>query len=24
LPASCRWLKGARHPGFRLDTWRRK
>jgi hypothetical protein len=21
---SCAWVKGARHPGFRLDTWRRK
>jgi protein-L-isoaspartate O-methyltransferase len=23
LTQSCVWLKGARHPGFRLDTWRR-
>jgi SAM-dependent methyltransferase len=23
LSASCTWIKGARHPGFRLDTWRR-
>ena len=21
---SCVWIKGARRPGFRLDTWRRK
>jgi SAM-dependent methyltransferase len=24
LKASCTWIRGARHPGFRLDTWRRK
>jgi protein-L-isoaspartate O-methyltransferase len=24
LAQSCSWIKGARHPGFRLDTWRRK
>jgi hypothetical protein len=24
LTKSCAWIKGARHPGFRLDTWRRK
>jgi SAM-dependent methyltransferase len=24
LAQSCTWIKGARHPGFRLDTWRRK
>ena len=23
LASSCTWVKGARHPGFRLDTWRR-
>jgi trans-aconitate methyltransferase len=23
LAKSCAWIKGARHPGFRLDTWRR-
>jgi trans-aconitate methyltransferase len=23
LAPSCRWIKGARCPGFRLDTWRR-
>jgi protein-L-isoaspartate O-methyltransferase len=23
LQRSCAWIKGARHPGFRLDTWRR-
>jgi SAM-dependent methyltransferase len=23
LSASCTWIKGARHPGFRLETWRR-
>jgi SAM-dependent methyltransferase len=24
LTDTCAWIKGARHPGFRLDTWRRK
>jgi protein-L-isoaspartate O-methyltransferase len=24
LGQSCSWIQGARHPGFRLDTWRRK
>jgi SAM-dependent methyltransferase len=24
LVKSCAWIKGARHPGFRLDTWRCK
>jgi len=24
LAPSCTWIKGARHPGFRLDTWRRE
>jgi SAM-dependent methyltransferase len=24
LLKSCAWIKGARRPGFRLDTWRRK
>jgi protein-L-isoaspartate O-methyltransferase len=24
LKESCAWIKGARRPGFRLDTWRRK
>ncbi len=24
LTPSCARIKGARHPGFRLDTWRRK
>jgi protein-L-isoaspartate O-methyltransferase len=24
LTHSCAWIKGARHPGFRVDTWRRK
>jgi SAM-dependent methyltransferase len=24
LAKPCAWIKGARHPGFRLDTWRRK
>jgi protein-L-isoaspartate O-methyltransferase len=24
LAHSCTWIKGARHPGFRLDTWRRE
>jgi SAM-dependent methyltransferase len=24
LTRSCAWIKGARHPGFRLDTWRCK
>jgi SAM-dependent methyltransferase len=24
LTQSCTWIKGARHPGFRLDSWRRK
>jgi SAM-dependent methyltransferase len=24
LTRPCAWIKGARHPGFRLDTWRRK
>jgi protein-L-isoaspartate O-methyltransferase len=23
LAKRCVWIKGARHPGFRLDTWRR-
>jgi protein-L-isoaspartate O-methyltransferase len=23
LKKSCAWIKGARRPGFRLDTWRR-
>jgi SAM-dependent methyltransferase len=23
LMKSCAWIKGARRPGFRLDTWRR-
>jgi len=23
LAKSCAWITGARHPGFRLDTWRR-
>jgi protein-L-isoaspartate O-methyltransferase len=23
LQKSCAWIKGARRPGFRLDTWRR-
>jgi protein-L-isoaspartate O-methyltransferase len=23
LMESCTWIKGARQPGFRLDTWRR-
>jgi SAM-dependent methyltransferase len=23
LMRSCAWIKGARYPGFRLDTWRR-
>lgn len=23
LAPSCTWIKGARRPGFRLDTWRR-
>jgi SAM-dependent methyltransferase len=23
LTRSCVWIKGARYPGFRLDTWRR-
>jgi SAM-dependent methyltransferase len=23
LQRSCAWIKGARHPGFRIDTWRR-
>jgi protein-L-isoaspartate O-methyltransferase len=22
LTQSCAWIKGDRHPGFRLDTWR--
>jgi len=24
LPPACTWVKGARYPGFRLDTWRRQ
>jgi protein-L-isoaspartate O-methyltransferase len=24
LSRSCTWISGARHPGFRLDTWRRR
>jgi SAM-dependent methyltransferase len=24
LAPSCTWIKGAQHPGFRLDTWRRE
>ena len=24
LARSCAWIKGDRHPGFRLDTWRRR
>jgi protein-L-isoaspartate O-methyltransferase len=24
LLTPCAWIKGARHPGFRLDTWRRQ
>ena len=24
LTGSCAWIKGDRHPGFRLDTWRRR
>jgi SAM-dependent methyltransferase len=24
LMQSCAWIKGDRHPGFRLDTWRRR
>jgi len=24
LTKSCVWPKGARYPGFRLDTWRRR
>jgi len=23
LTRSCAWIKSARHPGFRLDSWRR-
>jgi SAM-dependent methyltransferase len=23
LTPHCDWIKGARHPGFRMDTWRR-
>ena len=24
LSKSCAWVRGTRHPGFRLDTWRRQ
>ena len=24
LAKRCTWIKGARHPGFRVDTWRRQ
>jgi protein-L-isoaspartate O-methyltransferase len=24
LMKACAWIKGARRPGFRLDTWRRR